>query len=88
MKYLYMVGLGRGDLAALAILEQQELMEVGTVICAAAPPHLLAFLKKQGRRVVNLAASLEDNGPYPLPHKGKRWLSWCAACWQRSRLQP
>ncbi len=64
MKYFYMVGLGRGDLASLAILEQEKLMAVGTFFCTAAPPHLVEFLNEQGRRVINLEVFSRSNNEW------------------------
>ncbi len=74
MKYLYLVGLGRGDLASLAILDQEKLMEVGTFFCTAAPPHLVEFLSEQGRHVVNLGAFLENNGELSFNERGEKMV--------------
>lgn len=57
MKYLYIVGLGRGDHTSLSRLEQAELAKVKTFFCSTAPPHLEAFIKNKGRRLINLETS-------------------------------
>ena len=60
MKILYMVGLGRGDIASLAALEQEKLTDVRTFFCTALPPHLEEYLKNKGRRVLKLDTSLNS----------------------------
>lgn len=60
MQQLYIVGLGRGDRASLAALEEKKLLKARSLICPALPPHLEQPLQQKGWRLISLQPLLND----------------------------